>query len=177
MPDTSVGLIVVMDVPTIGLVVVLRERGFFNPEKMKPESWPGACQVTAHGRLEEGEDFKTALLRETEEELGKSFAFNILCLIDKDPAALAEVTRLNKSDKVAVTFTIKVDCLLLKKIRLAPESGAIRLISLAETAEIVDVRSFDKATGVQDSRVIAMFPDEREAVINALKHFSPQRAP
>lgn len=174
MADKSVGLVVMTDIPGIGLVAVLRERGFFNPETMKPESWPGVCQVTVHGRLEEGEDFLTALLRELGEELGNNFAFDVASLIIKNPAILGKISHLQKGDKEVVTFAIKVDLLLLKKIRLAPDSGAIRLVSLDETTEIADITPFDRVNGVQDRRVIAMFSDEKDAVAGAFAFISSQ---
>ncbi len=51
---------------TLGeLVAILQVRAKWNSEKNTPETWPGACQVTAHGKLEDGEDFMQALFRET----------------------------------------------------------------------------------------------------------------
>ena len=39
------------------LVAILQVRSQWNEEKNSPESYPGTCQVTVHGKLEEGEDF------------------------------------------------------------------------------------------------------------------------
>jgi len=167
MVDKSVGLIVMVDVPGIGLVAVLRERGFFNPEEMKPESWPGACQVTAHGGLKEGEDFLSALLREVSEELGNDFALHFSLLIAVNPTTLGKVSHCQNGEKEVVTFAIKMDSLLLRKIRFGPESGSIRLVSLEETSKIADIASFDRVVGVQDRKIIAMFPDEKQAVVSA----------
>jgi hypothetical protein len=181
--DKSVGLVVMMDIPGIGLVAVLRERGFFNPEKMEPESWPGVCQVTVHGRLEKNEDFLTALIRELPEELGNDFASNFISLITLNPALLGTVfgkTFYSQEGgkevvvREVVTFAIKISPLFLKKIRLAPESGAIRLVSLDEIAKIVGATPSDKVNGAPDRRIIIMFPDEKAAVVNAFDFVSSQ---
>ena len=64
----SVGLVVMTMLPKKDgskvLAAILQRRGTFNTEKMEPESWPGCCQVTCHGRLEEGEDFELGLFNE-----------------------------------------------------------------------------------------------------------------
>ena len=162
--EKSVGLIVLTEIPGMGLCAILRERGYFNLEKMQPESWTGACQVTAHGRLEEGEDFYTAIYREMKEELGEKFAYS-------SPMRL-EVSRLQIKNKEIVTFTFKVDPDRLKEIRLSFESGSIRLLRRHEVNNIVDITSFDKIEGVPDRKTIAMFLDEKEAVAKAFALFS-----
>lgn len=174
MTDKSVGLVVMTDAPGTGLVAVLRERGFLHPKTMIPESYPGVCQVTAHGRLEEGEDFLTALLRELTEELGNEFAFDVAVLLATKSLIFGEVSHFQGYDKEIITFAVKVDFSLLRKIRLTPESGAMRLVSLDETTKIVGVTPFDKINGVQDRRTIAMFPDEKKAVISAFSFVCSQ---
>ena len=169
MTDKSVGLIVLTEIPLMGLVAVLRERGWFNPETMKPESWPGACQVTAHGRLKPGEDFRPAIFREMAEELGQDFADYVLDWIAVFPNSFEELWRFENDNKEVVAFALKVDCTFLEKIRLGPESGSMRLVTLSEAANIVDLALFDKAVGVRDRRTIAMFADEKEAVKKAFE--------
>lgn len=164
MSERSVGLIVLTEIPGIGLCAALRERGYFNFEKMQPESWPGACQVTAHGKLKSIENFLAALFREIKEELGAKFAYSL-------PLPMREALRVQKKDKEVVTFAFKVDTDFLKEIRLGPESGAIRLLQKHEVDDIVDIASFNKAEGVPDRKIIAMFPDEKEAVIRAFDLF------
>lgn len=166
MTDKSVGLVVLTDIPEIGLVAVLRERGFFNFEEMAFESWPGACQVTVHGRLKEGEDFITALLREMTEELGNDFAFDITTLLATKLMVFGKIMHI-QGEKEIITYAVKVDPLLLRKIRLATDSGAIRFVTLEQSPKIADISSFDKRTGVQDRRIIAMFADEKDAVASA----------
>lgn len=79
----SVGLLVITHVNSIGLVAVLQRRGEFNHETMAPETYSGACQLTAHGKVEVGEFFVDALLREVREELGLKF-FDIVLRSYKD---------------------------------------------------------------------------------------------
>ena len=177
MIERSVGLIVMADMPGLGLVAVLRERGYWNFEKMKPESYPGACQVTAHGKLEQGEEFIDALNRELGEELGDDFALRFWSVLDGSKKAirsgrLIDIYREEDAERVVVTFGTKLLCAYLKEVCLAPESGALRLVRPEEVFGIVDVRSFDKATGIQDRKIIAMFPDEKEAVAAAFARFS-----
>jgi 8-oxo-dGTP pyrophosphatase MutT (NUDIX family) len=137
---------------------------------MKPESWPGACQVTAHGKLKEGEDFPAALSREAAEELGIDFAplFNI----HLNPPTTFEISHLREGEKEVITSTAILDHSLIKTIRPAPETGGIRLVRRDEADQIVDLRSFPKGTGVPDRKTIAMFTDEKEAVAAAFARFS-----
>jgi len=168
MTDKSVGLIVLTEIPELGMVALLRERGYLNLEKMAPESWPGLCQVTVHGRLEDDETFFDALLRETCEELGQDFAFYLSGLIAQDPKKLREVLHTYDGGKEVITLCICVELWMAKKIRLAPDSGALRPVNKGKAEEIVDTIGFKKKEGVPTRITIAMFPDERDAVIRAL---------
>ena len=166
MSERSVGLIVLTEIPGMGICAVLRERGYFNFEKMKPESWPGACQVTAHGKLEGGERFYLAIHREVEEELGEKFARIFLT------SSPFEVLRLQKKNKEIVIFAIKIDHTFLIAIRLEPGSGTLRFLQKHKVDDIVDVTSFNKTEGIPDRKTVAMFPDEKEAVVKAFALFS-----
>ncbi|MDP2741212.1 MAG: NUDIX hydrolase [bacterium] len=166
MSEKSVGLIVLTEIPGMGLCAVLRERGYFNFEKMQPESWPGACQVTVHGRIEGEESFHLAICREMKEELGEKFTHS------SPRAVIYEALRFQKGNKEVVTFALKVDFALLKEIRLSPESGSILFLRQNEIDDIVNITLFDKAEGVPSRKTIAMFPDEKEAVIKAFALFS-----
>jgi len=64
----SVGVIFLVELDVIS--VILRRRGPWNWRERKPESWPGAYQVTCHGRIELGESPPQAACREMVEELG-----------------------------------------------------------------------------------------------------------
>ncbi|MBI2024888.1 MAG: hypothetical protein HYT03_02280 [Candidatus Harrisonbacteria bacterium] len=143
----SVGLVVVTDIPNMGRVAVLNRRGDFNYETMKPESYPGGCQVTVHGKAEENEEITEALKREELEELGElGYAF--------DSNKFIELSRLESEDKLIVTYGIYVP----------PESFPLVFLSANQVEGIQDLRTFDKKEGVTDRRVVAMFLDEKEAI-------------
>ncbi len=169
MIDKRVGLIVLVDLPldapNMRLTAVLRERGLFNLEKGASETWPGLCQVTAHGRIKSGETPIIALLREVREELGWTFAFAVEVLILRDPSVLGEVAHVTLRSKEIRTFAIKVDVSLLAKIRLDPQSGTIRFVTEDDLAGIKGVDEVDPMAS--DRRTIVMFPDEKQALAKA----------
>lgn len=165
MSGQSVGLIVLTEVPPTGLLVaVLRERGFFNFEKMRPESWPGGCQVTVHGKIDEGEKPLDALYRETREEVGEEFAKIVFSR--KKPALIFSK---HNADGEVFTYAVKIVCELLWRIRLSPDSGSIRFLQQAEIGKIRDITDYGKNTGVQCRNTIAMFSDEKQALEIAFK--------
>jgi len=71
---------------------------------------------------------------------------------------------LQSDNREIVTFAAKIDASLLKRIRLAPESGAIHLIP---AEQVIEIKPFDKVAGVQDRKTIVMFPDEIQALVGA----------
>ena len=162
--NRSVGLVILTEVPGLGLAAVLKERGYFDFEKMKPESWPGGCQVTVHGGVNENEHFLTALHREMEEELGKDFSDSFWSNTSRK---ITEVHAIRTSEKEIVTFAAKVHFGLLPGIKLSPESGAIRFLFRNEIGKISDLANYPKNTGVTDRRKVAMFSDEEAAVLSA----------
>lgn len=163
----SVGLLILTEIPGWGLVAALRERGWFNFEKMATESWAGGYQVTVHGKLEDGEDFSDALERERREELGPAFAD-----LSQMRKGIILVHEIKGSHKHIQTFAQKVDYCCLSRIRLAADSGCLRFIQRSYVELISDLGVFPKETGVPDRSVIAMFPDEKEAVASAFKYFT-----
>lgn len=170
MASRSVGLLLFTEIANMGLVAVLRERGHFDFEKMKPESWRGGCQVTAHGKVEANENFLVALARETHEELGGDFACNFWRQYSEK---MVEIYRIRNEHVEVVTFAAKIDCSLLKKIRMSPESGSIRFLPRHGLGYIRNMEIFSKETGVIDRSIIVMFPDEEAAVAEGFAHFSP----
>jgi len=147
------------------IVAILQVRGKWNAEKNSPESWPGACQVTAHGKLEEGEDFTQALLREIREELGNDIAAIVKKL--SDAGSLVELVNDDSPEKQTITYGVIVaeDVLKIMIAREKSDSfGGFRLIRAGETGKIVDIQKFEKTLGVTDKTVIAMFSDEKKAV-------------
>lgn len=147
------------------LVAVLQRRGEFNPEKMDDESWPGACQVTSHGKLNDGEGWVDGLIREATEELGRGIEIH---LQNCNWATLRE----KKGKEHARTYGIIAPPHVLQDIRLEPVSGGMKILKRSELCHILDLRTnFNKTEGVRDRQVIAMFPDEIEAVKAAFEKF------
>lgn len=165
----SVGLVILVEMPNRGLVAILQRRGPYNFEEGETESWSGGCQVTTHGTLEEKEAFKTALFREAAEELGE----DAMRLIYKHSDDLVEAFHLNVEDKEVITYAVKMDFAFIKEIRLGPSTGGLELVSRNEVSDIAeDLRLFSRDDGVQDNATIAMFPDEKAAVLKAFELFS-----
>lgn len=188
-----VGLLVMTELPEMGLVAVLQRRGEFNHEKMGPESFPGALQLTVWGGMEDDETPYGAMLREAEEELGK----DVLSMLD-DPTGKAaldavlrqqlgketddflkdleidldagkpkEIYRFEDKKNLKVAYAAKLPCEFLRNVRLGPSSGGIRLLKEEEIGKIQDLKNFDKAVGVTDRNVLAMFADTKETIKRA----------
>ena len=162
----SVGVVCCSRKPdTNELVAHLQVRGSWNHEKDKPETWPGGCQVTAHGKLKPDETFEQGRDREVREELGRRFGDALA------PHDFIEVMRAGEGDDAVVTYATLVDHALMGTVELHRDSPKLREIQLHEVQGIQDLRSFDKGTGVTDLRTIAMFDDEKWAVRAALERF------
>lgn len=177
--EQSVGLVVLVDMPGLGLVALLQRRGKRDYEAGgKPESWSGGCQVTVHGKLEVEDENNSlaALVREAKEELGPVAAKMIF-----DQAIvhgrLVQVYQLQEREKYVVTYALQMDPSFIGRIRFSPSAGGLELILKKQVDGILDLRSFIKEDGVRDSTVIAMFPDEKEALIMAFAVFAPLSPP
>lgn len=157
----SVGLVGIVEVPGMGRVAVLQRRGEFNHEKLGQESWPGGCQVTVHGGVEENETSERALVREITEELGEDF---LDCLGIGDILGAEKVMCSEKGREEVTTYALKLSVEALCRIRLGPSSGGLVLLPESRLQEVRWLSEFSKSEGVTDRRVIAMFPDEKEAV-------------
>lgn len=167
----SVGCVVVVTTDEKKFVVALQRRGV-------QDSYPGACQVTVHGRVEEsdgGEDggFYTALIRESREELGD--VFTAKCQENYDLADLIDVSD-DKTEKEEVkTYAAWLPYEFLDLIRLERTSGGIDLVpaEIFFNEEVIEISSEHKKDGYPPS-VRAMFPDEIKAVRRALEVFRDQ---
>ncbi len=147
------------------LVAILQVRAGWNAEKNTPESYPGACQVTAHGKLELGEDFTQALLREVKEELGEEAYANIKKI--PETGKLTELVHENKPEKEIITYGVIIDDDTLKKLISRQKNksfGGFKIIRASDISKIVDIKTINKEVGVTDETTIAMFPDDKEAV-------------
>ncbi len=161
---TSVGLVVLTELPSMGgVVAILQRRGKFNHEKMAPESWPGGCQVTCHGKVEEGdEDVLDALQRELEEEFGWDAVQEIL----PDPNRAILLADEESETERALTYGVLVplSSFLREDVILNASSGGLDFVTCDQLDQIQDLRNFDRKTGVTDLNTIAMFNDEAKAV-------------
>lgn len=170
--ETSVGLIVLTGIPEMGVVAVLQRRGEFDHEKMKRESYPGACQVTCYGKMKEKDwgDPISALQREADEELGSG----VFSLFFRDH--LEELVRVETEKKSVITFGVL--CMdgeeLLSTIRLNASSGGLSFLKREDVGRIEDLTTYNKEEGVIDRRVIAMFPGETKAVQLAFEKLKPR---
>ncbi len=150
--------------PKLGYFALLSRRGTYNWEKMEPESFPGACQVTCHGGLEGDESFREGLFREAEQELGPQFA-NALRLHEGE---LREVGHKDDDRAEVVTEGLHVDYELIEMIFAdrGSEKFVPCTVEQARTIRILHPKE-DRVKGVTDGS-IAMFGDEMEAVVQAL---------
>jgi hypothetical protein len=194
--ETSFGLLLVISLDG-KLMAILQRRGEFNHETMSPESWPGACQVTVHGKAIVGEELGTAIKRETIEEIGEPATEMLLkyYALDAEPGAAAKwfhtrgtgnrqgvftpasarerkplvlLSEVKTETKRILTFGALAPLRILPIIRLNASTGGIRLLGQEETDRIVNVEQIcAKEQGVSVRGVVAMFPDEIEAVRKA----------
>ena len=160
----SVGLVLIINTKG-GLRVALQRRG-------AQDSFPGACQVSVHGKLEGDEDFYKALIRESCEELGEVFTHT--CQKDIE---LVELFHQKFDDKEIVTYGALVPEDRLDLIRLERTSGGINVVEggLFFDGTVIDITSDKKKEGYPPT-VIAVFGDEIQAIKKALEIFAEQSA-
>jgi 8-oxo-dGTP pyrophosphatase MutT (NUDIX family) len=151
----SVGLVILTKIEDLGWVAMLQRRGEFDLEKMKPQSFPGAYQVTVHGGCKLEEDDIQALTREIKEELGEEFYKTL------DLNKVVEISIKETFDKVISTFGIVIPQEFLKRI---PSAVGLKPVNEREADNIIPLHEADKKLGITDNRVTAMFKDEITAV-------------
>lgn len=165
--ESKVGLLIVTRTKEGELVAVLQRRGPNNHEKdWERESFSGGCQLTAAGRVNENESPGYALLREIEEELGKDIQEKIavgFCNSSQCQRVFGDDT----GEKYTIAMLVSRDVLDL--IRWHPSTGGLVFVDAEGASKIQNLRDFDKMVGVTDLNVVAMFPDEKEVVRQALE--------
>ena len=150
-------------------VAILQVRGYFNHEKNCPESWPGACQVTAHGGVDtDKEGIFHGLKREIKEELGDIASFIINDCINNDyeiPVVYDDI----RGDRRNVNHWLHLrNPLIIDAIGYGPASSRIKIINEEDLPKIKNLLKFSKDEGVPPN-VIAMFPDEIRTVKEVFK--------
>ncbi|TSC77208.1 MAG: hypothetical protein G01um101431_391 [Parcubacteria group bacterium Gr01-1014_31] len=104
----SVGLVVTTVLPDGTRVAVLQIRGEINPANLPDginESFPGGCQVTAHGRLKDYErNDDEALIREVSEELGSGVACRVRAQVDQKVV----LTQVDDPSKPVATYHLEL---------------------------------------------------------------------
>jgi 8-oxo-dGTP pyrophosphatase MutT (NUDIX family) len=161
----KVGLLIITRTKEEKLVAVLQRRSHQNHEKdWGDKSFPYGCQLTAAGRVNDDESPEYALSREIEEELGSEIS-NQVALTASNPCQ-----RFYGDDTgEKYTFAMFVDRKILDLIRWHPSTGGPVFVDLEGVTKIQNLRDYDKAIGVIYTDVVAMFPDEKEVVRQALE--------
>ncbi len=164
-----VGLIAFTRLPKDGLVALLQRRGEFDDQKMTDETRPGICQTTVWGHQEKGETLEAALYREIAEEvdLNWSLQFHMDLLESLHNTCVIECTDGADGNPARLVIAWMVPPEKIKSIRFHPATGGLKKITENQLADIEDALKFDKMRGVTDTRVIAMFPDSKAALIKA----------
>lgn len=157
----GVGLLIVTRVSGIGKVAVLQVRGLFNTEEMRPQYYSGGSQVTVYGGIKRGESPRKALAREAREELGAAVAGMLI------KARLAKVAEFRRANEEGIIYAARLPSVFLKKIRLGPDSGGIRLATLNDLRNAQNLSNYKE--GVRDTRTLAVFPDTKKAAVEAFK--------
>ena len=179
MKKTSVGIILLTEIQSMGgLVAILQIRGEFNHEKKGPESWPGGCQISAHGKVEDPNHSPWHLAQEMYREVGEELGDDFKEAIIHDPLCRIQLL-VHKDDEKEEVFTYgaRISADQLGMVRLNASTGGLRLMNKEKLDAIMNLRDFDKEVGIRDRTITAMFPDEIEAVKKAFEAFAPQTAP
>ena len=151
------------------LIAVLQVRGRWNVEENRPESWPGLCQVTAHGKLEpvDFDSFSKGMEREACAEIGYE-AYE-----HASRTGVFEVLRKEVAHSPTRTYGALVPDgrAFLKKIRLSASTGGLMLVEKNQLNDIQDAGKFSKIYGVDHRSTIAMFEDEHAALQTGFELF------
>ncbi len=175
--ERFVGLIVMTElVDAIGnrkLAVVLQRIGRWDFKNKERLSYPGCCKISAHGKLEENEDFLQGLLRKSQDDFGDEFARIIL----GNNSSLKEIVYNNSNEIEVRIYSALVAEDDLKLIRLNPCTGGLDPLTKEEfegnngPIKIYEEMKFFGAHTV----VIALFEDEINAVRKAFEAYKNPR--
>lgn len=160
------------------LAAVLQRRGEFNHKTMGPKSWPGAYQLTVHGKVEPNETVLDALYRETQEELGENYIGSLLAWTET-MFSMVQIGKVEKPGKLIVHYAVEILPDRLKLIRLNASTGGLRLVTESDLKDLQPAPNFNcnKTEGVFARRTIAMFPDEIPSLKRAFEIFGKLPVP
>ena len=147
--------------------------------RSETDSFPRACQVTAHGKLTSEElvmpnleGFICALIRETREELGPTVGRVIQEMLEDSTSCLKLLQKLEVpgSNKIVVTFGLKTTLSVEDFFDLVVPEPGVGFRVCHDALSILPLTKHHKDSGVSAEET-RMFPDEMQAVVEFL---SPQ---
>lgn len=155
---TSVSLSVFATNPTDGkLVAILQQRGPWDHEQQKSQSFAGCYQLAVHGKTETPRE---AVLREAHEELGLAFAE----LTAQTDVAVINGVAVTAAEQVLHFLTL-VPFDWLSQIELHKSASRYVLITVDEVDDLQPINPKLHRSGVDPNGARFMFQDE----INALR--------
>lgn len=147
----GVGLLVITKNEKGERLAVLQVRGSYNSEENRPQHYAGGCQVTVYGGIEEGETEQGALIREAREELGEEFSKLIT------NAKLKRVGEFQRGAEEGVIYSVELPESFLKIVKLGPDSGGLRPVSLEEVLQAKDLSQYKSGA----EGILAIFEDTK----------------
>ena len=163
----SVGIVIITHLGN-DYLALLQKRASLNKEKGTAESYPGCLQVSCHGKLEEGEYFHQALIRELGEELGERFGSELCQSIICQDIPFQKIVDVEDEEKHVITFAAFVSGERLKMMELGEDVGSLVYIPEDEVDQIIPITRVMKTEGPPPG-MMAMFPDEIDAVKKAFE--------
>ncbi|MDP6387715.1 MAG: hypothetical protein QGG63_00295 [Candidatus Pacebacteria bacterium] len=167
--ERFIGLVILTKTEDLGWIAILRRRGWFSIEKIASQHFQGVCQVTVNGKCKEGESPIEALVRKMKEGFGLEFCkeFDLSTFHNR----CVELNQKETNRKMVITYGIIIPFELVLKIRI--DNPFDRLEKLMKKQAFSDhirkVNEADKEKGIQNMNMIAMFPDEKKAVLSAFE--------
>ncbi len=145
--------------------------------RSETDSFPRACQVTAHGKLTEDEmkmpdlkGFACALIRETREELGPSIAEVVQQMIEASNTSLRLLQRLEQPEKgkLVVTFGLQTNITEQEFFEKVVSEPGVSFRVCRDAGIILPLTKEHKTSGALANET-RMFTDEQQAIAEFLR--------